>query len=91
AGSPVAAATRAPFTLQVGAFAEQRRARKAARDVGALARRHGYGPVRVVPTLDARGRPMYLVQFGAFGSRQSAAQARSRVGRLDFIVAAADD
>jgi len=76
------------FTLQVGAFQERLRAQQAADDTAAAARQAGYGPVQVVPSRDARGRLMYLVQFGRFETRSAAAQARSRMGRLDYIVVA---
>lgn len=79
--------SRGGFTLQVGAFQDQRRAEQAAAETADVARGHGIGPVTVKPSIDSRGRRLYLVQFGQFPTRQAAAQARSRLGRLDYIVA----
>lgn len=75
------------FTLQAGAFSDRRRATSAAEEAQALASRDGLGSVRIVPSSDSRGRTLYLVQFGSFDTRSAAAQARSQIGRLDYIVA----
>ena len=76
----------AGFVLQVGAFRDRDRARRAAGDAAVLTRRHGHGPVRIVPSAEARGRPLYLVQFGRFPTRSAAANARAQLGRLQYIV-----
>ncbi|MHC4414458.1 MAG: tetratricopeptide repeat protein [Planctomycetota bacterium] len=76
------------FTLQVGAFRQRRYAERAASDAAGVAERHGLTPVQIVPEGDERGRTLYLVQFGRFDSRAAAAAARSRLGELQFIVAA---
>ncbi len=80
----------AGFVLQVGAFRDRDRARRAAGDAAVLARRHGHGPVRIVPGAEARGRPLHLVQFGRFPTRSSAANARAQLGRLQYIVVRAN-
>lgn len=77
------------FTLQVGAFQEKKRAENAAKEALKLAQREGWGQVRIVPRRDSRGKATYLVQFGTFATRESAAAARARIGRLDYIVAVA--
>lgn len=74
------------FTLQAGAFEDRRRAQRAADQVKSLAIREGLGEVRIVPHRDARGKRLYLVQFGRFATRSDAAEARSRLGRLELIV-----
>lgn len=77
------------FTLQVGAFHEKNRAKQAADEAAKLADREGLGPVRTVSRRDERGRTMYLVQFGTFVTREAAAAARSRIGKLQYIVTTA--
>lgn len=74
------------FTLQAGAFEDQRRAQRAADQIKSLAVREGLGEVRIVPHRDARGKRLYLVQFGFFTTRSDAAEARNRLGRLELIV-----
>jgi cell division septation protein DedD len=76
------------FALQVGAFHEQVRANRAADEARQLADRNGIGPVTIVPSTDQRGRTLYLVRIGHFETRRAAAEARQRLGRLDYIVAA---
>jgi septal ring-binding cell division protein DamX len=80
---------RSGFTLQVGAFKEKNRAQRAAEEAQRLAKREGLGEVRIIPRRDERGQPMYLVQFGSFPTREAAAAARAKIGRLQYIVAAA--
>jgi hypothetical protein len=75
------------FTLQVGAFLERNRAEQAAAEASSLARGYGLGPVNIRQSSDTRGRPLFLVQFGQFPTRQAAANARASIGRLDYIVA----
>ena len=77
----------ARFTIQVGAFRDRTRAVEAAADAGPVARRHGLGPVSVVPVTDDRGKRLYLVQFGGFRTRSEAVNVRGRLGRLQFIIA----
>lgn len=76
------------FALQVGAFGDKKRAQRAADDANTVAKRDGLGPVRVINKRDDRGKPLYLVQFGFFTSRDAAAAARSRIGKLEYIVTA---
>lgn len=75
------------FALQVGAFHERQRASRAAEEARPLVERDGIGPVQIVPTTDQRGRALYLVRVGHFETRRAAAEARQRLGRLDYIVA----
>lgn len=77
------------FTLQIGAFADKNRARTAAEDAEALAKKEGLGRVRIIPRRDARGQPMYLVHVGWWVTRDEATAARGKVGRLEYIVAPA--
>lgn len=77
----------AGFALQVGAFHDRQRASSAADAAATVAERNGLGPVNVISSSDSRGRPLYVVQFGSFASRTSAAQTRAQLGRLDYIVA----
>jgi septal ring-binding cell division protein DamX len=80
--------TKAPigFALQVGAFTDKKRAQQAASEAEPLAKKDGLGPVRVIPRRDDRGKSLYLVQFGFFTSRDAASAARTRLGRLEYIV-----
>ncbi len=75
------------FALQIGAFQNRRHADRAAEQARDLAHRDGLGTVRIVPRIDQRGRELYVVQLGEFGSRDEASRVRQRVGRLDYIVA----
>ncbi|HWB20531.1 MAG TPA: SPOR domain-containing protein [Phycisphaerales bacterium] len=83
------ASVQALFTLQAGAFAERNRAEKAADECRQVSQRFGLGEVRIVPSHDSRGKAMYLVQFGVFQTRTEAASVRSKIGKLEYIVAAA--
>jgi septal ring-binding cell division protein DamX len=76
------------FTLQVGAFKDKERAKRAADEADVLAKREGLGNVRILLRRDERGMPSYLVQFGSFPTRDAAALARTKLGRLEYIVAA---
>jgi tetratricopeptide (TPR) repeat protein len=75
------------FALQVGAFRSRQHAESAAAMASRQADRHGLGPMRIVPSRDDRGQTLYLVQFGSFPTRSAAATTRSRLGKLDYIVA----
>lgn len=88
---PGAVAANSPtgFTLQVGAFKEKQRAQQAATEAQQLARRDGLGSVKIISRRDERGTMLYLVQFGWFPTRESAAAARAKLGRLEYIVAPA--
>lgn len=77
------------FTLQIGAFGDKDRARRAAEDAEILARQEKLGRVRIIPRRDSRGQPMYLVQVGWWVTRSEADSARTRLGRLEYIVAPA--
>jgi cell division septation protein DedD len=87
--SAIGPTTGASFALQVGAFREKNRAKRAADDAAKLAQRDGLGQVRIVPQRDVRGKPLYLVQFGSFPTRGAAAAARAKLGKLEYIVAPA--
>ena len=75
------------FSLQAGAFRWRQHADNAARSVADVAQQYGLGGVRVIESLDERGRILYFVQFGRFESRSAASSARRLIGRLDVIVA----
>jgi len=81
------AVTDSGFALQVGAFRERSRANRAADEARQTVEGNGLGPVKVIPSTDDRGRRLYLVRVGHFETRRAAADARQRIGRLDFIVA----
>ncbi len=81
-------AGKASFTLQVGAFREEARARQAAEEAEKLASREGLGAVRTLVRKDGKGETTYLVQFGSFATRAAAAAARTKIGKLQYIVAA---
>ena len=74
------------FSLQVGAFRERDHAERAAAEARLVADPQGLGPVRIVTSADERGRQLFLVQFGSFGSRSAAAGVRQRLGKLQYIV-----
>jgi len=76
------------FTIQVGAFRERLRAERAAVDATRITREMGLAPVRIVTRNDRRGGVLYVVQLGHFGTRTEASDARQRVGKLQYIVAA---
>jgi tetratricopeptide (TPR) repeat protein len=78
------------FALQVGAFRERDRAERAASDATSIARTAGLGSVRISERADDRSGTLYVVQFGDFETRREANRARTLVGRLDYIVSAAD-
>jgi septal ring-binding cell division protein DamX len=77
------------YALQVGAFTELKRAQKAAADADKVSRREGFGAARTVVRHDERGQAVYIVQIGAFSSREAATAARTKLGRLEYIVAPA--
>ncbi len=87
-GAALPAGSDGTFTIQVGAFHGRPRAESAAQAAEALGQRHGVAPVRIVQRHDHRGDPLFIVQLGCFGSRDEAADARRRVGNLQYIVAA---
>ncbi|MHC5023399.1 MAG: SPOR domain-containing protein [Planctomycetota bacterium] len=74
------------YTLQLGAFSEQPRAARVARDASALARRHGLEPVQVVRERDRAGRTLYLVQMGRFASESAADRMSRALGEVDCMV-----
>jgi hypothetical protein len=86
-----AAGPSSTFTLQVGAFQDRRRAERAAADAAPVAESAGLGRVRVIPRSNGRGRQLYVVQLGRFGSRREAAAARTRLAHSDYIVVPAAD
>jgi hypothetical protein len=82
---------RGPFALQVGAFAEITRAKRAAEEVERAASRAGLGAARVAPHADGRGRRLYYVQVGRFATKDEAVRARAAMRRHDLIVTAVRD
>ena len=74
------------FALQVGAFQDRLRAERAAADAAPVAGSAGLGRVRIIPRTNGRGRQLYVVQLGRFGSRREAAAARTSLDRPDYIV-----
>ena len=43
--------------------------------------------MKIISRRDERGAMIYVVQFGWFPTRDSAAAARAKLGRLEYIVA----
>jgi len=74
------------FALQVGAFQNAEHARRASTNASAIATRYRLGAVHIIPGNDERGDRLYFVQFGRFTTRQRAAEVRSRIGELEYIV-----
>lgn len=68
---------------------EKKRAKKAAEEANALAKKDGLGKVQMFTRTDTKGRRMYMVQVGGFATREAAMAARTKMGRLDYIVAPA--
>ncbi len=94
AGASTAGASRpddgpSSFSLQAGAFQNERNARRRATEIASSTRSAGLGEPRVVRTRDPGGREYWAVQVGTFSSRQSAESARTKVPSLELIVAAA--
>lgn len=86
---PVSAASPNGYALQVGAFNEISRARRAAQDAERLAKKQGVGPVKMFSKHDDRGRRFFIVQLGNFTTRDEATAARTKLGKLEYIVAPA--
>jgi hypothetical protein len=78
----------ARFSLQVGAFLSQDRARAAADDAERAAKRLTLGAARITPRREA-GRTLHVVQIGQFQSRKAAQHARQVLGRYEYIVVSA--
>jgi tetratricopeptide (TPR) repeat protein len=93
-GEPLADAARdgmreTGFSLQVGAFVDLQNARRATAEYQSVAERERLGPVRMVTQADQRGRTLYIVQFGHFGTREAAERTLDRLGNSRLIVAPA--
>lgn len=80
---------RSGFAIQVGAFSNRENADLAARDAQVTADRYGLSPARIVVRREARGE-LFLVQFGEFGTRESAESLRRQIGNLRWIVTRAE-
>ena len=68
-----------PWTVQVGAFTDVRRANEQAARVRSTAARLGLGEPRV-RAITSSGRTLHAVQVGTFNSRVSADRARTSLG-----------
>lgn len=82
----VAASPISTFALQVGAFQDRLRAERAAAGAAPVAGSAGLGRVRIIPRTNGRGRQLYVVQLGRFGSRREASAARTRLDQPNYIV-----
>jgi len=69
------------FTIQLGAFTKRANADKTAQAASGKASSAGLGQPRVVKGTDSRGREVWFVWVGQFGSRQAAANARTKIGQ----------
>jgi septal ring-binding cell division protein DamX len=75
------------YAIQIGAFNDLKRAQHAADEADRLAKPQGLGPVRMVSRHDEHGQAVYIVQLGNFTSRDEAVAARTKLGKLEYIVA----
>jgi cell division septation protein DedD len=75
------------YAIQVGAFNDLKRAQHAADEAERLSKAQGLGSVRMVSRHDEHGQAVYIVQLGNFTSRDEAVAARTKLGRLEYIVA----
>lgn len=67
------------WTIQIGAYGDQRNAQSAAKAIAARATSLLLGAPRLVPATDAGGRKLVLVQVGQFPSEANALAARGRL------------
>ncbi|HBS28783.1 MAG TPA: hypothetical protein DEB06_04890 [Phycisphaerales bacterium] len=74
------------FTVQVGAFSQWSNAETASRGARARTSAVGLEAPRIVESRDVNGRTMYLVQVGAFKTKQQAQAARVRLGGDAVVV-----
>lgn len=85
------ALARTGFAIQVGAFRDRANAEAAGQDAQIIADRYGLGEVRIISQFDPRTRePLFVVQFGQFGTRDTADAMRRSIGNLRWIVTRAD-
>jgi tetratricopeptide (TPR) repeat protein len=73
------------FTLQFGAYSTQANAADRARALSSELRSAGLSAPVIVST-SAKGRTLYLVQSGEYGSYDAALSARRRLSRTDVII-----
>ena len=74
------------YTIQLGAFAVEENARRAARAVSGRAAAIRIGHPRMVRAVDVGGRRLILVQVGRFNDHAAASSARSRLSTSADIV-----
>ena len=74
------------YTLQVGAFAQQPNAQRAAEQLAARTRNAKLGLPRIVLSTDLHGQHWNLVQIGHFSSFATASISRSRLGTTQAII-----
>jgi len=77
------------FTVQVGAYARLANAEAHARRLVEQTSEIGVPAPRVIESTDADGRRLYLVQIGAFRSKNRADRVRASLGRKGSIIASA--
>ncbi len=77
------------FTIQLGAFTQKANADKTAQAAAGKASSAGMSPPRVVKGTDSKGREVWFVWVGQFGSRQAAANARTKIGQGVIVPAKA--
>jgi cell division septation protein DedD len=73
------------WTLQFGAYGEEKNARAAFASVAAKAAKLSFGPPRLVAANDS-GRRLYLVQLGRFANEAEARSAMARVSGEAIVV-----
>lgn len=80
------------YTVQLGAFASIENARAAVSRLGPQAQTAGLGQPRIVERKGIGGRPLFIVQAGAFRTQQEADSARAALGaataRQSFVAPA---
>lgn len=74
--APPPTATQVPLAVQIGVFRDEPHAR----ELADLARRRGFGPVRVPALRDASG-PLFAVRVGVYATAGDARSAGERLGR----------
>lgn len=79
--APGGGVARGGFTIQLGAFTQRANADKAAQAAAGKASNAGLTAPRIVKGTDTKGREVWYVWVGQFGSRQAAANARTKLGQ----------
>jgi len=74
------------WTIQLGAYADERNAQTAARGIAGKTTALMMGPPRLVPATDSAGRRLILLQVGQFPSEANALAAKNRLSGSAEVV-----